>query len=308
MKREKTEITSKDQWLNLRLDNVNSTEAATLLNMNKYQTILEMHYQKKDRVITKIEETERMRLGTRFEAAIAAEAAEQNKWEIRPRKFYEHLPELQIGSSYDYDIIGPNGDVIALLECKNVDGLVFRNEWEVDDNGNIESTPYIECQAQTQMLVSGVNKLFIAAVVGGNSLKILEREPDHDIQSAIIEKAKEFWASVRAGKAPDADYSRDAEFIIASYKTAKEGKIIDARGDKTLEDLAREYRRFGDISKEADSAQKAIKAQLLEKIGDAEKVLGDSFSSISCGLVKASEYTVKRDEYRTFKINWKKNV
>jgi hypothetical protein len=51
--------------------------------------------------------------------------------------------------------------------------------------------------------------------------------------------------------------------------------------------------------------KEAAKAEILTIIRDAEKVKGDNFS-ISSGLIGPSEYVVKKDGYRNFKITWKK--
>ena len=72
-----------------------------------------------------------------------------------------------------------------------------------------------------------------------------------------------------------------------------------------MDELAIEYKKVSDQIRILDSQKDGIKAELLTIIGDAEKVKGSNYS-ISAGLVGPSEYTVKREGYRNFKITFKK--
>ena len=297
------EITSKDQWLAARSKNINSTEVSVLYGISKYTSFFEMWHGKKDGTYVEIEETERMMIGSKIESAIAHIAAEKMGWQIRPRKFYEQMDELRLGASYDFEIIDDTGTAIALLECKNVDSLVFKNEWEVDEAGNIESTPYIEVQCQTQMLVSGIKKLYICALVGGNSIKIIERDPDLEIQESIIKKVSEFWRSIEENKPPQPDFEKDYEFIRRLNSYAEPGTVIEPN-DRMI-DLAQKYKLLSDKIKLAESQRDGIKAELLMMIGDAEKVKGDTFS-ISAGIIGEAQVSYTRKAYRDFRLFFKK--
>ena len=243
--RETIQLQSKEHWLELRAKNLNSTDIAALFDMNPYCTILDLWHQKKLGVTTSIEENERMRIGSRVEHVIAQEVADRNGWTIEPMKFYMQIPELRLGSSSDYSIKTP---FRGIIECKNVDYLIYRDQWTEDDDGNIEAPAHIELQAQSQMHVSGLDKLHIGVMIGGNQIKNFLRTPDEGIVNEILRRSKEFWTSIDKGEPPQPDFTCDSEFIISLYQMAEAKKVKDSRGDNKLLELAQKYRAAMDLS------------------------------------------------------------
>lgn len=300
MKREKLTPKDKADWLKMRSQDVTSTEVSALFGLSPYTTEFELWYKKKEEKVDEIEPTERMRWGTRLESAIAHGIAEDNAWAILPFKDYMRIPELKMGSSFDFLI----EDKPALLEIKNVDALQFKEKWEVDDD-NIEAPPHIELQAQYQMLVSNISELYIAALISGNQLKLIKREIDEDIQKSIQEKVFKFWESIRKGIAPSPDFTRDAKFISNIYKNVRAGSVIESITDDRLHTLAENYRLASEQEKAGKEAKEAAKAEILTLMEDAEKVRGETFS-ISAGIVKGGPVSYVRDDYRNFRVTFKK--
>lgn len=299
-KREWIKPDSRDHWLNMRAHDLTSTDMAALFGISPYLTEFELYHRKKSKRVHLIEENERMKWGSRLEASIADGVADEKGWhDIEPLKDYARIAELKIGSSFDYhrSVEG------SLIEIKNVDGIQYAKTW-IDDGINLEAPPHIELQVQHQMLVSGKTKTYLCALVGGNSLTIIERQYSEAIGSAILKKAEKFWHDVDNNIEPQVNFERDAEFIKELYAHAEPGKILEPTG--RVDELAMEYQKVSDQIKVLTTAKDGIKAELLTIIGDAEKVKGLSYS-ISAGLVGPSEYMVKRDGYRNFKITFKKS-
>jgi putative phage-type endonuclease len=301
MKREKITPKDKADWLEMRTKDITSTEVSALFGLSPYATEFELWNRKKDGAVPEFTETDRMKWGSRLESAIAHGIAEDNGWQIAPFKDYVRLPELKMGSSFDF-LISPKE---ALLEIKNVDALQFKEKWEIDDD-NIEAPPHIEMQLQYQMLVSGVAEGYIAALIGGNQVKLIRREIDDDIAKAIQEKVFNFWESIRRGKAPDPDFKRDHEFITKLHRSSTAGKVLDADSDARILTIAQGYRYAAEQEAQAKEAKAACKAELLTIIGDAEKVLGDGFT-ISAGTVAPTRVEAyDRAGFRNFRVNFKK--
>lgn len=289
---------SKEHWLELRTNDVTSTEASSLFNLSPYMTAFELWHRKKDKHIITIEENERMRWGNRLEDAIARGVAEDEGWSVEPMKHYMRDPKLKMGSSFDY-FIGSDG----ILEIKNVDSLAYRDGWSVDDDGNIEAPPHIELQVQHQLAVSARKFAYIAALVGGNRVALIKREPDDEIINQIKNKVATFWDSILKNKEPSPDFEKDADFLKQIYNYAEPNKIIDA--DKLIDSLAQKYKVLSDDIKKMQKEVDATKAELLTLIGDAEKVKGEQFT-ISAGMVSESQVSFTRKPYRNFRISWKK--
>lgn len=282
-------VTDIDSWLQNRLLDVTSTEVSALYDLSPYKTEYELYHEKKNGEIVRIEENERMTWGKRLEASIANGAAETMGWDIDKLDVYIRNPETRLGSSFDYQI-NSSSDGTGILEVKNVDGAVYRRNWNDDGAGNIEAPEHIELQIQHQMEVADVSWCAIVALVGGNTQKVIFRNRDREIGKDLVKKVGAFWAKVDAGTPPSADYEKDAEFIIKTLRNQAEAGLV-AQADPDLDELIKGY---AFASQEASSMAKvkdSYKAQILERVGEASKVLS-GLGTISCGMSKPSEGTL----------------
>lgn len=288
-------------WLSLRRQDVTSTEAAALFGLSPYMTQFELWHRKHDNLEVEFEVNERMRWGTRLQDSIAAGVAEDQGWKIRRMTEYIRDPELRMGASFDFEIIFPDG-ALGILEVKNVDALAFRDGWLVDGD-NVEAPPHIEVQVQQQLALTGRKIAYIAALIGGNRVILIKREPDQTVITSIRKKIMEFWDSVNSSAAPSPDFVRDADFISRIYNFAEPGKIFNA--DEQISRLAFIYKQASEEAKLATEKKDAAKAEILMLIGSSEKVLGQAFS-ISAGMIGPCHVEYDRAGYRNFKISWKK--
>jgi len=293
---------NEEHWLKLRMQDITSTDVSALFGLSPYCTKFELWHRKKRAEVVEFKENKRMKWGTKLQDTIAETIAEEQGWKVRRMDEYIRNPELRAGSSFDFSI---EAEHPGILEVKNVDGLQFRDKWIVDDDKNIEAPNHIEMQVQHQLMVSGREYAYIGALVGGNDEKLIRRERDEVVIDAMRNAIKEFWISIDNNEPPSPDFKADAEFIAKLYGYAEPNKVFDARGNDAVLDLAQEYKRIGEEVKQRDTARKAIKAQLLTIIGDAEKVTGDGFS-VSAGIVSENDISYHRDAYRLFKISWRK--
>jgi len=288
---------SEADWLQLRTQDITSTEISCLFGCSPYSTLFETWHRKKSGVVVQLKENERMFWGTKLQDAIAAGIAEEQGWTIRRMDEYIRNTELRIGSSFDFAISDD-----GLLEIKNVDSLAFRDGWLVNGD-NIEAPPHIELQVQHQLAVSGKAYAYIGALVGGNTLKLIRREPMPEIIAAIKLKVAEFWKSVDGDVEPAPTFPQDAEAVIRLAQYAEPGKVIAGTDDLTIK--ATEYKRLGDEIKERQTVRDTLKAEILMAIGDAEKVKGDGYT-ISAGITGEADIAYHREAFRNFKITWRK--
>ena len=308
------EIQNQHQWLTERAKDVTSTEVSALFGLSPYLTEFELFHQKRDAVVVKIEPNERMKWGNRLESAIAQGAAEDMGWNIAKLNVYMRDQAARIGSSFDFEIkSSANGP--GILEVKNVDWVQYQKNWIDDGNGNIEAPEHIELQVQHQMEISGFEWCAIVALVGGNEQKIVLRNRDRDIGKSIREKTGEFWNRVLQNQPPSADYTRDAEFIVKQlHRNAIEGLVAEA--DAELENMIRDYEFIHKEHADLEKLKIQRRAEILERIGHASKVL-TSFGSLSTGQVKGRSGTLITPEmvgtvigategYRSFRFYPKK--
>jgi predicted phage-related endonuclease len=151
------------------------------------------------------EDEERIQWGVALEAIIAAEAAKRWFWKIEKGAYAVDDTTPGLGATLDYVIaqhseddprcIGPGA-----LEVKNVDAFIHARSWSGD-----EPPLHIVLQLQHQLAASGFAWGAIAALVGGNRLRIWRYFPRPRIIAEIRKRVTEFWASIEAGRPPPTD-------------------------------------------------------------------------------------------------------
>lgn len=296
---------SEAEWLEFRKQDITSTEVAALFNLSPYLSEFELWHRKKDGMDSGFEPNDRIKWGQRLQDSIAHGVAEDNGWKVRRMDEYLRVPDLRMGSSFDFSIESCTDDPrIGLLEIKNVDALIFRDQWAVDGD-TLEAPSHIEIQVQHQLAVSGRAFAYLAALVGGNRVVLIKRTPDQAIITAIKSKVQAFWKSVDENTPPSPDFHRDAEFISKLYGYAEPGKVFDASSDSEIQTLMERYKALAGQVKTAEDEKDAIKAQILTRVGDAEKVEGSAWS-ISCGIIGECPVSYVRKAYRNFKPSYRK--
>jgi putative phage-type endonuclease len=291
-------------WHALRSEDVTSTESSALFGMSPYATAFELWHRKHDKAIVEIEDNERMRWGRRLQDAIAYGIAEDNGWVCEPMKEYIRLNDARMGSSFDFKMIDSTNR-IGVFEIKNVDYLVFRDKWTVEEDGNLTAPEHIEIQLQHQLHVSGYEWGAIGVLVAGNSPRVLIRERDEAVGKAIEKRIRAFWKSIEEGKEPAPTFPGDADFLASLYKYAEPGKVLDARGDAEITALCAEYASASERAKLADEDKKTAKAKLLAKIGEHERCMLDGYT-ITAGMVGPTFVSYTREGYRNFRVTAKK--
>lgn len=294
------------EWQKIRHRCISSTESAALFGLSPYMTEFELFHRKKSPEPVSIEGNERVKWGNRLEAAIAAGVAEENGWTVEPFKEYLEVSDIRMGSSFDYRIVatGSEHPGPGILEIKNVDSLIFRDNW-VKNGEKMEAPEHIEVQLQHQMHVSGYSWACIAALVGGNKLEMIFRKRDDYVCRAIERRVRRFWQRFDANQEPVPDFIRDAETISRLYGYAEPGKVLDASGNDKIASLCARYSELGNIEKNASEEREGIKAELLTLIGDSERVIANGFS-ITAGVIGPTHVEYDRAGYRSFRITKKK--
>ena len=194
------------------------------------------------------------------------------------------------------------------IEVKNVDSLIFRQQWTRGDDGKVSEAPdHIEVQIQHQMHVSGHEWTVLAVLVGGNQLVIIPRLRDHRVGEAIEAKIAQFWRNLSMDPPvlPPIELPADADLIKKLYGYAEPGKLLDARGDADIEGYCAAYIDALEREKRAVDEKKSAIARLLMAIGDHERVLTDGFN-ISAGIVGPAEIPAfTRSGYRNCRVTKK---
>lgn len=285
----------------VRARHIGGSEVAALFGADPRTTLFEIWHRKRGTLPpVDLSDNDRVFWGTILEPAIARGAAELCGWTVRKvRRHIAHPGVAGMGASLDYEIVsherGP-----GCLEIKAVDWLVFRDQWE-----DGEPPLHIELQLQCQMACTGRSWGAIAALIGGNDLRVYERARRPATIERIEVAVAAFWQSVADGIEPKPDFARDGEAIAALYRDAAEGKVVDLAGDNRFPDLCAEYQRASAAEKAASEAKDAAKAEMMVKIGDAERAICGPYS-VSAKTVAGGPVSYERKPYRSFRLTEKK--
>lgn len=270
-------IEDEAEWLRWRAQDITSTEVAALFGLSPYVTDFELWHRKKAGEVEAMEPNERVRWGQRLQDAIAAGVAEDHGWRIQRMDVYKRDPIDRLGSSFDF--YADAGELMGLLEVKNVDRAVFFDEW-IDGPDGIEAPQHIELQVQQQMEVADMPWCAIVALVGGNDAKVTVRLRDREIGEAIRQRVAAFWRSIETNEPPKPDYSADAELLCRLHGKST-GETIEADAD--LDALLVRYVAASDAAKLRD----AIKAQVFERTTAAR--IKTTIGTFSAGEVAATD-------------------
>ena len=271
---------NREEWLKERLNYVTASEASALFNFNPYMTRYELWHRKKDKIVEEVEMNERMAWGQTLEKEIGRVSMNKMGYVLKniPTNFFKNKTD-RISATVDFIGTSAKGD--AIFECKNVDSLIYKNKWEEN-----AAPPQIELQVQVQMYVAGVKKAFICVLVGGNKLEVIERELDNELIVTLKNKVAAFWKSIEENIEPPVDSEKDYKFIKDYvYSKSCDGKVMDITDPTFSEEARRHIQNTAEsiecLQAEVKEREQKIaihKANMLNAIGDNEKVIGDGFS------------------------------
>ncbi|RLD65659.1 MAG: hypothetical protein DRI84_06370 [Bacteroidetes bacterium] len=291
MKHEVINYKTPEEWHSLRSKVLTSTNISALFGVSPYLTEFELWHEKKNQSIITIQDNERMFWGRELEDTIAKAALKKLEKEGQPFKAFHQIQELRIGSSFDW-LTNDN----EILEVKNVDGLVYYKNWGKDTDDNEVAPLNLELQVQFQLLVSGLKKAYLVALVGGNTLKILPRERNEKVIEKIIEKTKAFWQSIDSNQEPEPNFEKDYEFLFKLFSYAEPEKVLELDGQGEIWKLATRFNEASKDEKNAKSQKNALKAEIFTKIGTHGKVKHSDFSMSA---------TTNKKNVRAFRLTWR---
>lgn len=250
--------------------------------------------------------------GTKLEPAIAQGVADLTGWEISPGGFVEHPRVTGMSSTTDFRV--RSGDWSAVMEIKNVDRYQYRRWPERTEEGifvwddgkwtesKVQPPFKFKLQTQAQMAVEDEDAGVIAALIGGNDLKMFMAARHPGVIARIETEVALFWDSIARNDPPVPNWEVDYQTVAALLGSAAEGSIKDLRGNAEAAQLAADY----EVARKAEDAAKKQKSILSAKIkaaiGDSERALFDGFKLWAGEVPEGYVEGYTRKGYRGFKL------
>lgn len=254
-----TEGLSREAWLRYRKCGIGGSDVAAILGISKWNSAISLWLDKTNQTNEPVKENEAMQWGNIMEPIIRNHFAEvTGKTVVEVKAMLQHPEHPFMLADVDGLTTDDEGNP-AILEIKTASEYK-RAEWEYD----IPS--YYQTQVQHYLCVTGVQKAYVAVLIGGNSFKVYEMDADAEIQSMLIAVEKDFWNKVQNMIRPEMDGSDAAKNLLDSlYHGGISEEIV-------MPDEALEY---VDAYIEACAEEDNAKAKKQEASNHLKEIMGD---------------------------------
>ena len=260
-----TDNLSKEEWLRYRKQGIGGSDVSCLLGINKWKSEIELWLDKTNQTNAPVEENEAMQWGTIMEPIIRNHFAEvTGKTVVELKAMLQHPEHPFMLADVDGVTVDDSGNP-AILEIKTASEFK-RSDWD-------EGVPaYYQTQVQHYLCVTGIQKAYVAVLIGGNSFRIFEVDADAEIQDMLIAVEKNFWNKVQNMIRPEMDGSDAAKNLLDSlYHGGISEEIV-------MPDEAIEY---VDAYIEACAEEDNAKAKKQEASNHIKEIMGD-YDKASC--------------------------
>lgn len=190
LKLTKNEIDTKDMsnedWLRLRRNSIGGSDAGAILGFNKYESPYSLYCKKvyPETFEEDLSDNDAIHFGNVLEDVVAKEFAARTGKKVRKHnKMMYHDKHEFMSANVDRVIIGEK----AILECKTANQYKDA-EWK---DGNVPASYMAQCYHY--LAVTGLERAYIAVLIGGQKFVWTTIERDDEVIHEIIESEKDFW-------------------------------------------------------------------------------------------------------------------
>ena len=262
-----TENLSGEDWLRYRKKGIGGSDVASLLGISKWKSEIELWLDKTNQTDNDTEDNEAMEWGRIMEPVIRDHFAEvTGKPVVEVKAMLQHPEYPFMLADVDGLTTDDEGNP-AILEIKTASEYK-RSEWEND------IPVYYQTQIQHYLCVTGVQKAYVAVLIGGNSFKVYEVDADKEVQQMLIVLEQNFWNKVQNMIRPEMDGSDAAKNLLDSLYHGGISKQI------VMPDEAVEY---VDAYIEACAEEDNARTKKQDASNHIKKIMGDYDKAICLG-------------------------
>ena len=269
---ERRAITSRAEWLQLRLDYLTASDVAAAAGVDPYKSRARLYAEKADHA-PGVETTSAMRRGQLFEvAAIEYMKEEHPGWLITRPAVFVADPETRLACTPDALVTDPAVSGTINCQIKTISRPAF-DRWPVDAAGQIHPPLGYVLQVTCENLLLDAKRgllcvLVVSAYDAGLSLFDVPRHPA--AEKKIVEIAASFWTDVATARRPAPDFSRDADLIADMFPRPEPEKAVDLSSDNRLAEILPLRETLKDTIDGARKELDGLDAEVKYKLGDAE--------------------------------------
>lgn len=191
------------EFLQERTTGIGGSDAAVILGLSKYKTPLELAEEKLGRV-EPFKGNRFTEAGNRLEDVIARWYADTTNSKVaRANQTFRLKDHPFVMAHIDRRVLNQR----KVLECKSADKWTMSN-W--GDPGTDEIPDIYFIQVQHYLMFPNWDTADLAALIGGNDLRIYPIQPDSELQDMILQAEIAFWDIISRGDLPEPVNGSDA--------------------------------------------------------------------------------------------------
>lgn len=249
---------SREEWEAVRKTGLGGSDAGAIMGMNKWKSPYTLWAEKTGLIEPdNLSDKEVIYWGTVLEEPVARRFAEVTGKKIMRRGTLRSTEHPFMHANVDRMIVGEN----AGLEIKTTNAFAGK-DWDGDE---IPDSYY--CQCLHYMAVTGAEKWYIAALIGGNHFVWKEIPRNEDDIRLLIEKETEFWEMVQTKTPPPVD-GTDACAAALAKQFHGGGDAIELPTEAAA--LFEAIDGAKQTIKEAEEQKKYAENALKEMLGDSD--------------------------------------
>lgn len=251
----------REEWVKLRSATIGGSDASAILGLNPYKSPYALFLEKTGKIVPEdISGKEAVRLGTDLEEYVAKRFCEATGKKVRRENYTIFRDDMPFAhANYDRLIVGER----AGLECKTTNALQLSKF----KNGEFPANYY--CQCVHYLMVSGLDRWYLAVLALGIDFKVFCVERDNEEIEALMAAEADFWERMQTDTPPELDGAVSTlDALEAQYPQEANGINVDltgCAGDLLLLDSCREQIRV------LEAKENAALARIMAAMGNAER-------------------------------------
>jgi len=255
-----TKDLSRQEWLELRCCGIGGSDASVIMRRNPYRSILQLWEEKTGQIGVNDNGNEFTYWGNIMEPILRKEFMKRTGLKVRQKHSMILHPDYPyLFADLDGIVTDENGEK-CIFEAKTV-SQYKEEQWD----GRIPDE-YMY-QVQHYMAVCGMDKAYVAGLVGGNHLVFNKVFRDEDIIRELLAAETDFWNNyVLANRRPEADGTKaTTDYLKDKYsKSVSDCIQLEPSLKAVIEQYDEVSDRLSDMETQKAALANQIKAALQE--------------------------------------------
>lgn len=301
----KIKTANHDEWLALRKQYIGGSDAAAVVGLNPWVSPYSL-WAEKSGLVPSFEGNLITEVGSYLEEFVAQKFAERTGKKVRKCNL------SMINDKYPFAIANVDRLIVgerAGLEIKTTSSLLTKKF----KNGEYPEQYYVQCVHY--LAVTGLDRWYLAVLVGNRELKIFCIERDDAEISALMEAEGDFFDRIKKNQPPVVDGAEaTSKTLAAIFTETEEAKVSLAGQEGILEEYVKLSAEIAALNLRKDEIANGIKS-VLGNCTDGESIMfkvtwrPQTRSTVDTKALKRDFPQINFDKYtkvsvsRTFKVN-----